>query len=130
MLPRLQQQHSPGCSRRLVLCLLLKSAHPLHPPSSSHEAVMSIFTLWARAKRSSDPGSDRRTVQRCHCARQTSCRSVKAGNEETAPAVLEDVSTEGLRLVGPCPYEPGRVLAVSWHQPAGGPKQTVLAHVI
>lgn len=53
-----------------------------------------------------------------------------AGKDENVPALLEDFSTGGLRLVLRRCYEPGRILAVTWRQPLNGPRRTVLAQVI
>jgi hypothetical protein len=53
-----------------------------------------------------------------------------SGKDDSAPALLEDVSTGGLRLGLRRCYEPGRILAVTWRQPSEGPKRTVLVHVI
>jgi hypothetical protein len=52
------------------------------------------------------------------------------GWQENAPAILEDLSTKGLRLVVRRPYEPGRVLAVSWRHPLDGSTPTLLAQVV
>ena len=53
-----------------------------------------------------------------------------AGKDAAAPALLEEVSTSGVRVIVRRCYEPGRVLAVSRRYPADGPKCTLLAHVV
>jgi hypothetical protein len=53
-----------------------------------------------------------------------------AGQDESAPALVEDISSAGVRLVLRRCYEPGHVLAVSWRYPHGGTQRTVLVHVI
>jgi hypothetical protein len=53
-----------------------------------------------------------------------------AGRDENAPALVENLSASGLKLVLRRCYEPGRVLAVSWRHAHGGTQRTLLAHVI
>jgi hypothetical protein len=53
-----------------------------------------------------------------------------AGRDDSAPALVENISNTGLRLVLRRCYEPGRVLAVSWRHAHGVTQRTLLAHVI
>jgi hypothetical protein len=73
---------------------------------------------------------ERRSATRYRCLRETSCQPLAAGKDECVPALLEDLSTGGLRLAVRRCYEPGRVLAISWRPAPEGPKRTLLAHVI
>jgi hypothetical protein len=73
---------------------------------------------------------ERRAAPRQRCILETLCRPVLSAKRERAPALMEDISTGGLRLVMRRFFEPGHVLAVSWHYPLDGPKHTFLAQVV
>jgi hypothetical protein len=52
-----------------------------------------------------------------------------SGQEENAPAILEDLSRGGLRIALRRCFEPGRMIAVSW-QTANGAECTLLSQVV
>jgi hypothetical protein len=99
-------------------------------PICRFEAVMSVRTLTPGQQRGSAVPIDRRTAPRHPCLREIACQAVMTGKDERVPALLQDVSTGGLRLVLRRCYETGRVLAVSWRHPRLGPERTLLAHVV
>ena len=89
--------------------------------------------LRALISRQTSPRSnqvERRSAPRHQCLREVVCQAVIAGHDESAPALVENISNTGLRLVLRRCYEPGRVLAVSWRDAHGVTQRTLLAHVI
>lgn len=92
---------------------------------------MSVRTLSPRHPKGSAFPLERRTSPRHTCLREIVCQAVTAGKDESVPALLEEVSNSGLRLVLRRCYEPGRTMAVSWrHRPHHEPGRAVLAHVV
>ena len=91
------------------------------------------MSLRALISRQTSPRSnqvERRSAPRHACLREVVCQAVMAGRDENAPALVENISNTGLRLVLRRCYEPGRVLAVSWRDAHGVTQRTLLAHVI
>jgi len=68
--------------------------------------------------------------KRHDCLREVVCKSARTDRDENIPALIENLSTGGMRLVLRRCYEPGRVLAVSWPYPHGGMQRTLMVHVI
>jgi hypothetical protein len=91
---------------------------------------MSPHTMSPRSPGIRAVQTEHRQAPRRRCIRETTCQAVVAGKDESAPAILEDLSTTGLRLVVRRHYEPGRVLALSWRNPPDGPKHTLVAQVV
>jgi len=73
---------------------------------------------------------ERRSAPRHECLREVVCQAATAVHDDSAPALVENISNTGLRLVLRRCYEPGRVLAVSWRHAHGVTQRTLLAHVI
>jgi hypothetical protein len=91
---------------------------------------MSVLPLLARRPKGRAFPVERRISPRRPCLREITCQAVTGGKEESAPALLEDVSSGGLRLVLRRCYEAGCTLAVSWRLHPHKPGRTVLAHVV
>jgi hypothetical protein len=91
---------------------------------------MSLRTLPPRDPEQKAVAIERRRAIRHACLREISCQAVMAGKDDNAPALLQDLSTGGLRLELRRCYEPGCVLTVSCRHPSDGSNVTLLAHVI
>jgi hypothetical protein len=73
---------------------------------------------------------ERRVGPRFDCQRETTCQPLMAGKSECAPAILQDLSTGGVRLLLRRWFEPGRIIAVPLAGRADGSPRTLLAHVV
>jgi hypothetical protein len=91
---------------------------------------MSLRTLLSCQSSTHTDPPERRSAPRSTCLREVVCQAVMAGRDESAPALVKDISSTGLRLVLRRCYEPGRALAVSWRYPHGGTQHTLLVHVV
>ena len=91
---------------------------------------MSLRELISRQAPQKTNQVERRSSPRHECLREVVCQSVKAGCDDSAPALVENMSNTGLRLVLRRCYEPGRVLAVSWRTAHGITQRTLIVHVI
>jgi hypothetical protein len=90
---------------------------------------MSLSTLSPRRTMSRPLPLERRSAPRLRCLRETFCQPIMTGKDESAPGILEDISSGGLRIGLRRCFEPGRILAVSWRT-ADGTKNTLFAYVV
>jgi hypothetical protein len=90
---------------------------------------MVLHTLSPRTEETRPYPLERRAAPRLRCLRETYCQPIMSGQEASAPAILEDISSGGLRIALRRCFEPGRVLAIGWRT-ADGTKRTLLAHVV
>ena len=91
---------------------------------------MSVHAIFPHSPRIKTIQAERRRSPRFRCIREITCQAAVAGKEASAPAILEDLSTTGMRLVVRRHYEAGRILAVAWQHPVDGSKRSLLARVV
>jgi hypothetical protein len=90
---------------------------------------MPPHTLRPRAATHPPISLERRAAARARCLHEIVCESILPGQIETAPAILEDISSSGLRIALRRCFEPGCALAVTWRT-ADGTQRTLRAFVV